>query len=329
MLRGGPADCNACHVVIFNYFEVGDVFRTLVIIRCCRLDVSDESVLVIERVFCGVEGSDRAPGVVAAAPAPVEVEVVVLVVTVAHESVTASAVVVGTAVIQWHSFVEAAVFQHLCPLLDSVEIKSPETQSYIVVGSVVKIGAQSYRHGKRIGPAAVAAVLHVDGNTAMMQELGDVEVIFFGAQRIEVVRHELEMVFSLAEVGCLRWVTFWIIGIGAGSLCRPVPEFHHLTHRCGDAACINTTSTSFLVFRTLAVVRPILVPCGLAEWPDYGAVLATLFDPSCLGNRFPLGFDIVGSCDVMLPNILNLFAEAVERELKAVGDVVRVEASCC
>ena len=239
----------------------------------------------VESVFCGVDCSDRAPCVVFAAPAPVEVEVVVLVVAVAHEGVTALPVVVLTAVIQRDVFIETAVFQHLNPFFVCVAAPGPP----VVVGDMVvavksEIVAQSIRHIVGVGAAATAAVLHVDRDAAMMQELSDIEIILFSAQRIQCVRHKLKMIFCLTEVGGLLLVTFRIIGVRTCSDRWPVVEFHHLTHCCGDAACIDTTAAAFLIFRTLAVVRPVLVPDGLAYRSDHRAVASALFYETCCGN---------------------------------------------
>ena len=137
------------------------------------------------------------------------------------------------------------------------------------------------------------------------------------------------MVFSLAEVGCLSWVAFRIIGVGASSLCRPVPEFHHLTHCCGDAACINTTSTAFLILRTLTVVRPVLVPDGRAKRTYNCAALSLLINIAGLCHRCPFSCDVVGSSYVVLSNVLNFMAECVQCEFKTIGDVVRIECAAC
>ena len=89
------------------------------------------------------------------------------------------------------------------------------------------------------------------------------------------------------------------------------------------------TSAASCVFRALAVVREVLVPCGLKERTDNNAVVSVLFNKTVFCYRYPFSNDVFSGFEIVFSNILNLFAEAVECEIETVSDVVRVEASGC
>ena len=141
--------------------------------------MTDETVHFVESIFGGVKGTNGAPGIVLTTPAPVEVEVVVHIVAVANKGVTASAVVIGTTIIQRHVLVETTVFQHLDPLFNGIEIKSPIAQGLILLCSKAKIVLQRRWYITGIGSATIVTIHHFHGNAAVMQELGNIEYFLF------------------------------------------------------------------------------------------------------------------------------------------------------
>ena len=70
------------------------------IVVTLRIAVEYGGVVRVEGVFCGVQSTDGAPGVIAAALVPIEVEEVIVVVAVAYKSMPAGTVGVRTAIKQ-------------------------------------------------------------------------------------------------------------------------------------------------------------------------------------------------------------------------------------
>ena len=76
----------------------------------------------------------------------------------------------------------------------------------MVVAVVAEIVAQRRWDVFGIGTTAATAILHIDRDAAVMQELSDVEDFVLSAGGIQGQRHQLEMVFGSAEISGLLWI---------------------------------------------------------------------------------------------------------------------------
>ena len=162
--RVSPAETNGVEIAILDGEHVGHAVGAAEVFIVLRNDVACEAVQHVEGVFGGVERADGAPSIVATAPAPIKMEVVVLVVAVANKGVTALPVVVGAAVIERNTLIQAALFQHVGPL----GVVVLPVVGDVVVAGVAEIVAQRRRHIIRVGTTAAATVLHVDGDAEMV-----------------------------------------------------------------------------------------------------------------------------------------------------------------
>ena len=171
----------------------------------------------------------------------------------------------------------------------------------------------------------MAAVLHVHGDAAMMEELRDVKVFLFGAGGVKRQGHQLEMIFRIAEVGELGVVAFRMVRIGSRSLVRPVVELHHLTHGRGDTSSVDMASASLFIFGALAAIGEVLVPDGLAQGTHHRTGLSSLADLTALHHRIPFRYDIGRGRKVMRTHILDLLLEVAQGVGKALGHILGIE----
>ena len=112
------------------------------------------------------------------------------------------------------------------------------------------------------------------------------------------------------------------------TLGRPFPEFHHLSHGSSHATGIDIAAAAFWVFGALAVIGEILIPDGLAKRSYHRTGLTASVEAACLAHRLPFSCDVGCGRKVMLTHILDFLAEAIEGELEAFRNIVRIILAC-
>ena len=158
----------------------------------------------------------------------------------------------------------------------------------------------------------------------MVQQLGNVEILLFGAGGVEGQRHEFEMVFRFAEVGRLGVVAFRLISSRSFALCGPFMELHHLAHGRGHTAGIHMAAAASGVGRALAVPRVVLVPKGLAKRTYHGAGLLATIEAARFVHRLPFGGDVGRGLEVVFADVLDFLLEVHQSEREGFRHVLRI-----
>ena len=179
-------------------------------------------------------------------------EEVVFVVAVTHESMSALSRIIRTRIIHRTQLVEFH-FKSFRPL---IIIVIPHIQHVRIV--ISEISRYCIRHVFRICAAAFRAIHHIDRYSAMPLQKCYVIYFFFGAQRVQIIRHNIEVIECLTEVSGLLVVHISLIvapveryiTMAAASCRRIAPIVHNLRHRRRDTTCVDVIAVTCGIFRT-------------------------------------------------------------------------------
>ena len=206
-----------------------------------------------------------------------------------------------------------------------------------------------------IGTATIDGIVHVDSDTAVVQQQSDSLNLHLGRVVANLQGHVVPVIGGLAEVGSQGTKTGVVVGVATRALQRMIPILHHLTHGRSHATGIDTTAGAATGLRAKIVVGRTLVPLGLHqmvgstttvarnqgaaihhEFPfsgDHRGRLAKQF-ATAIGDQFiqhigKLGVDVVG-IEVAFIGITDDGTENVigrDHDETVVADIEHIEAS--